>query len=108
MKKLFLMLAIILITAATAAAQQKTKSLTMEDVQPAAPRTSETESANANTAPRSEQERSWQARMNDAEMKMFNAQLRVALEERNADAQLELRQRQNAITELSAQGAKQG
>lgn len=125
MKKFFLIPVIILFISVTAMAQQKNKSLTMDDVDPSAVNSSRenssTDSTTASPGKKSSRaskrtakstdntgESAWQDRMEEAELRLLDAELRNASETKSSDAKLELKQRKDRLEDLTAEGREKG
>jgi hypothetical protein len=101
MKNFIKIVAIILLSAASPAAQDRKKSLTMYDIGPTAERPAA--SRNSTVA---EEERVWRQRVNDKEFAILDLQLRSGFDERNLDLKLDLKKREGELASLKAEGRK--
>jgi len=112
MRKLYLALFLTLACIDITLAQEKSKSLTMDDV--SASQTSTTSnssdtSANKTTSKTPSKdplENIWQDRMNEAELKVLTAELRSELANRSSDSVIELNRQRQFMSELANEGNK--
>src|SRR5262249_32303599 len=57
-------------------------------------------------APRSENDRAWQRRMNDVQMAIEDCKLKTALDESNSSARAEMREKEQQLATLKLEGRK--
>lgn len=112
MRKLYLTLFLTLACIDITLAQEKSKSLTMDDVSPSQTSTTASSADTSKTSKTSKNpsndplENIWQDRMNEAELKVLTAGLRSELASRSSDAVIELNRQRQFMTELANEGSK--
>lgn len=112
MRKLYLTLFLTLACIDITLAQEKSKSLTMDDVSPSQTSTTASSADTSKTSKTSKNpsndplENIWQDRMNEAELKVLTAELRSELASRSSDAVIELNRQRQFMTELANEGSK--
>lgn len=118
MRQFYLTLFLTLACIDISLAQEKSKSLTMDDVSPSQTSTTtsssdtSTNKTNSKTSKTSKTpsndplENIWQDRMNEAELKVLTAQLRSELASRSSDSVIELNRQRQFMTELASEGDK--
>lgn len=126
MKRFLLIVVAVMLTAAFAAAQEqsgekKSKTLTMEDFEPAASKPAASSSSKkakgskssksakgeaGSTGSRSENEGVWQQRMFETQMAIQTLTLKSVIDESNGAVKADLRDKKAELTELKAEGRK--
>lgn len=113
MRKLYLTLFLTLACIDITLAQEKSKSLTMDDVSPSQTSTTTSEpstnqTTNKTTKPSSNDplENIWRDRMNELELKVLTAELRSELANRSSDSVIELNRQRQFMSELANEGNK--
>lgn len=113
MRKLYLTLFLTLACIDITLAQEKSKSLTMDDVSPSQTSTttfepSTNQTTNKTTKPSSNDplENIWRDRMNELELKVLTAELRSELANRSSDSVIELNRQRQFMSELANEGNK--
>ncbi len=116
MRKLYLTLFLTLACIDITLAQEKSKSLTMDDVSPSqtstTPSSADTSKTTSKTSKTSKNpsndplENIWQDRMNEAELKVLTAELRSALASRSSESVIELNRQRQFMAELANEGSK--